>query len=84
MTTENKTHAGRCFCGTVEIAVNGEPVGMGFCHCQSCRTWSAAPVNAFTLWPQEAVRVTKVLTRSAATARPTTAFASGARSAADT
>src|SRR5258708_37533758 len=57
--TESKTHAGRCFCGTVEIAVSGEPVGMGYCHCQSCRSWSAGPVNAFTLWPPEAVRVTK-------------------------
>ena len=31
---------------------------MGYCHCQSCRSWSAAPVNAFTLWKTDAVRVT--------------------------
>ena len=58
MTTENNTHIGRCFCGAVEIAVSGEPDGMGYCHCESCRSWSAAPVNAFTLWPPDAVRVT--------------------------
>lgn len=30
---------------------------MGYCHCQSCRSWSAAPVNAFTLWQPSAVRI---------------------------
>jgi hypothetical protein len=32
---------------------------MGYCHCDSCREWSAGPVNAFTLWPPTAVRVVK-------------------------
>jgi len=32
---------------------------MGYCHCQSCRSWSAGPVNAFTLWPPDAVKITK-------------------------
>ena len=32
---------------------------MGYCHCNSCRSWSAAPVNAFTLWKPENVKVTK-------------------------
>jgi hypothetical protein len=43
-------HTGRCFCGEVEFEVSGEPVAMGYCHCESCRAWSAGPVNAFTLW----------------------------------
>ena len=55
----NENHAGRCFCGAVEIAVTGAPVAMGFCHCASCRQWSASPVNAFTLWKPEAVTFTK-------------------------
>jgi hypothetical protein len=53
------SHAGGCFCGAVQIRVSGEPAVMGYCHCQSCRQWSAAPVNAFTLWKPEAVEVTK-------------------------
>jgi hypothetical protein len=53
------THRGSCFCGAVEIAVSGEPAGMGYCHCSSCRSWSAAPVNGFTLWPLGAVEVLK-------------------------
>lgn len=53
------THMGKCFCGAVEIEVSGEPAAMGYCHCSSCRSWSAGPVNAFTLWKPENVRVTK-------------------------
>jgi hypothetical protein len=31
---------------------------MGYCHCSSCRSWSGGPVNAFSLWKPEAVRIT--------------------------
>jgi hypothetical protein len=51
-------HKGECFCGAVRVEVTGEPAAMGYCHCNSCRSWSAAPVNAFTLWKPEAVKVT--------------------------
>jgi hypothetical protein len=50
-------HTGKCFCGQIQIEVTGVPEGMGYCHCSSCRSWSAAPVNAFTLWKPEAVSV---------------------------
>ena len=53
------THSGSCFCGTVTVEVSGEPAGMGYCHCRSCRSWSAGPVNAFTLWKPDSVKVTK-------------------------
>ena len=53
------THKGSCFCGAVEIAVSGDPVDMGYCHCQSCRTYSGAPFVAFTIWPTENFTVTK-------------------------
>jgi hypothetical protein len=52
-------YRGSCFCGAVEIEVTGEPAAMGYCHCGSCRHWSAGPVNAFTLWPPDAVKITK-------------------------
>ena len=51
-------HVGSCFCGAVRIEVAGDPEGMGYCHCRSCRSWSGGPVNAFTLWKPEAVTVT--------------------------
>ncbi|WP_026608244.1 GFA family protein [Methylocapsa acidiphila] len=53
------SYKGACFCGAVEVEVSGEPTAMGYCHCRSCRSWSASPVNAFTLWKQEQVKVTK-------------------------
>ena len=52
-------HTGTCFCGAVQVMATGEPLTMGYCHCTSCRRWSASPVNAFTIWIPEAVRITK-------------------------
>ena len=54
----NNVYAGSCFCGEVQFEVTGEPAAMGYCHCSSCRHWSAGPVNAFTLWKPEALKVT--------------------------
>jgi len=54
-----QTYQGACFCGAVTIEVSGQPNAMGYCHCRSCRSWSGGPVNAFSLWPPEAVKVTK-------------------------
>jgi hypothetical protein len=53
------SYNGSCFCGAVQFTVSGEPVAMGYCHCDSCRHWSAGPVNAFTLWKPEALSVTR-------------------------
>ena len=53
------THVGHCFCGAVEMKVEGAPEAMGYCHCRSCRSWSGGPVNAFSLWKPDAVTVTK-------------------------
>lgn len=55
----NDTYHGACFCGAVEVVVSGQPNAMGYCHCRSCRSWSGGPVNAFSLWPPAAVKVTK-------------------------
>lgn len=57
--SNSKTYSGGCFCGAVAITVTGSPEAMGYCHCASCRSWSAAPVNAFTLWDPPAVRVVR-------------------------
>jgi hypothetical protein len=52
-------HSSSCFCGEVKFEVTGDPVAMGYCHCSSCRHWSAGPVNAFTLWKPDALKVTQ-------------------------
>lgn len=54
-----KAYSGSCFCGAVQFTVNGDPEAMGYCHCESCRHWSAGPVNAFTLWKLEALKVSR-------------------------
>ena len=59
MSSEEKTYEGQCYCGAVKIVVSGDPLGAGYCHCAACRSWSAGPVNAFTLWQPTAVQVTK-------------------------
>jgi hypothetical protein len=57
--TDARTYHGSCFCGAVQVSVKGDPVATGYCHCKSCRSWSASPVNAFTLWHPGAVTVTR-------------------------
>lgn len=31
---------------------------MGYCHCESCRRWSASPVSAYSLWRPGSVKIT--------------------------
>jgi hypothetical protein len=54
-----QTYDGQCFCGAVGIKARGAPGAMGYCHCKDCRSYAGAPVAAFTLWPKDAVRVTR-------------------------
>jgi predicted GNAT family acetyltransferase len=57
--TDAATYKASCFCGSVEIEVTGTPVFAGYCHCGDCQAWSAAPINAFSLWKSDDVRITK-------------------------
>jgi len=57
MTVENKKAS--CFCGSVELEISGEPSVMGYCHCKDCAAWSATPINSFSLWDPEKVKITK-------------------------
>ncbi len=57
--SNRNAYKGSCFCGAVQFTVTGEPAGMGYCHCSDCRLWSAGPVNAFTLWQSDSVKVTQ-------------------------
>lgn len=59
MSSSEESYNGSCFCGAVQFTVIGEPAAMGYCHCGSCRHWSAGPVNAFTLWKPDAVKITR-------------------------
>jgi len=54
-----KGYKGSCFCGSVQFTLSGDPQAMAYCHCESCRHWSAGQVSAFSLWSPESVQVTK-------------------------
>ena len=51
------THSGKCYCGNVKVTVKGEPVVAGYCHCNSCRKWHSAPINAWAAWVQDDVLI---------------------------
>ena len=51
-------YKGGCFCGSVQFTLSGEPEAMAYCHCDSCRHWSAGPVSAFTLWKPDTMQIT--------------------------
>ena len=51
------TRTGNCYCGTIKVEVSGEPVGMGFCHCDSCKSWSGTCMQPFALWMPGSVRL---------------------------
>jgi len=56
---QHESYSGTCFCGAVGFTLTGKPKAMGYCHCDSCRHWSAGPVNAFTLWDPQALNITR-------------------------
>jgi len=56
---DTKKLTSSCACGAVEIAIEGNPAIMAYCHCNSCRSWLSAPIHAAALWPTENVKVTK-------------------------
>ena len=51
------THSGTCYCGEVRVRVEGEPIVAGYCHCNSCRKWHSAPINAWAAWRAEDVTI---------------------------
>ena len=50
---------GGCLCGAVQFIAAGEPIGVAWCRCQSCRKHSGAPVSVFVAFRRDAYAVTK-------------------------
>ncbi len=53
------TRKSGCFCGAVEVEIEGEPAVQAYCHCSSCRGWLGAPIHAAALFPTPKVNVRK-------------------------
>lgn len=54
--TADIVHTGRCLCGAVTFEVHGTPKWTGYCHCQSCRKQTGAPVSAYAGFERDHVR----------------------------
>jgi len=59
MAADDVKYRGNCLCGQIALEVEGAPLRACYCHCNNCRTWHAAPVNAVAVWPSAAVRIAR-------------------------
>ena len=50
---------GGCLCGAIRFIAKGEPKGVYWCHCQSCRRHTGAPVSVFVAFKRDAYTVTR-------------------------
>jgi len=50
---------GGCLCGAVRFIATGQPKEIYWCHCQSCRKHTGAPVSVFAAFDRDAYKVTK-------------------------
>ena len=49
---------GSCLCGAVRFVATGQPESVVWCHCDSCRRHSGAPVSVFVAFKRDAYVVT--------------------------
>ena len=49
---------GSCLCGAVRFVASGQPESVVWCHCESCRKHSGAPVSVFVAFKRDAYVVT--------------------------
>ncbi len=50
---------GGCHCGAVRFQAKGDPITHALCHCTDCRRHAGAPMVGWTMYPLDAVKVTK-------------------------
>ena len=53
---QGEKHTGGCLCGSVRYELAGDSVWTGYCHCNSCRKHTGAPVVAFVSYEPNRVR----------------------------
>jgi hypothetical protein len=50
---------GRCLCGAIRFTADDPPKWTGYCHCESCRRHTGAPVSAYAGFETAKVRFTE-------------------------
>ncbi len=50
---------GGCHCGAIRYQVEGELIVHALCHCADCRRHAGAPMVGWTMYAEDAVKVTK-------------------------
>ncbi|MGY3037316.1 hypothetical protein ACVIIV_006486 [Bradyrhizobium sp. USDA 4354] len=53
------TITGGCHCGAIRYEIQGEAIVHALCHCRDCRLHAGAPVVGWTMYAEDAVKVTK-------------------------
>jgi hypothetical protein len=59
MSEATERFEGGCLCGAVRFVATGQPRGVAWCHCESCRKHSGAPVSVFVAYDRTAYTITK-------------------------
>jgi len=59
MSASTKDATGGCLCGAVRYRMSGTPMEAIYCHCQSCRKHTGAPVVALTAYRRDQMRYTQ-------------------------
>jgi hypothetical protein len=59
MSGKTEEFEGGCLCGAVRFVATGQPKAVYWCHCQSCRRHTGAPVAVLALYELKAYTVTK-------------------------
>lgn len=49
------TRTGGCNCGQVRYEIDGEPLRVGICHCETCRKHSGSAFSYSGIWPRASV-----------------------------
>jgi hypothetical protein len=50
---------GDCHCGAVRYEIAGELIVHALCHCTDCRRHAGAPMVGWSMYPADALKVTK-------------------------
>jgi hypothetical protein len=48
---------GGCNCGNIRYELNGEPIRIGLCHCETCRKETGSAFSYFGIWSKAKAHV---------------------------